>query len=64
MRVEAESAHLTPDYVRMHAIDALGKSFSGPGSHVFVLPTGKDGLPGYFLPFLKPFSKMLDGQSP
>jgi regulator of protease activity HflC (stomatin/prohibitin superfamily) len=62
VRIAAESTHLTPDYIRLHAIDALAKSFEGPNTKVYVLPTGKNGLPGYFLPFLNPYGKTLTGK--
>jgi regulator of protease activity HflC (stomatin/prohibitin superfamily) len=61
-RILAESTHLTPDYVRLHAIDALAKTFDGPNTRLYVLPTGKNGLPSYFLPFLNPYGRTLTGE--
>ncbi|MHB8417172.1 MAG: SPFH domain-containing protein [Myxococcales bacterium] len=62
VRIEAESRPLTPAYIRVHAIDALAKGFESPGTRLYVLPTGKDGLPSYFLPFLNPYGKTLGGE--
>ena len=56
-RILAQSKALTPDYIRLQAVDALAKALSGPNEKIFVLPSGKDGLPGFFSPFLNPFAQ-------
>jgi regulator of protease activity HflC (stomatin/prohibitin superfamily) len=60
-KLQAESQPLTPNYVRLKALEALSAAVSGPNSHVYVLPIGKNGLPAYFTPFLNPFGKELAG---
>lgn len=59
-RIAAASAKLTPNYIRLQAIEALGAAMSGPNTKVIVLPTGKNGLPGFFAPFLNPLGDSLD----
>lgn len=54
-RIQALSQNLSPNYVRIQALDALAKALSGPGTTKMVLPVGKDGLPTYLAPFLNPF---------
>jgi regulator of protease activity HflC (stomatin/prohibitin superfamily) len=61
VRVQAESQNLSPSYVRLKAIEAMGNALSGEGTRLMVLPVGKDGLPGYFAPFLNPFSSFMSG---
>lgn len=53
-RIEATSSRLTPSYIRLQAIDALARAMSGPNTKVVVMPTGKNGLPSFFGPFLNP----------
>jgi regulator of protease activity HflC (stomatin/prohibitin superfamily) len=62
-RIAAVSQNLTPNYVRLQALDALAKSLDGEGTRTFVLPVGKDGLPAYFAPFLNPFAAASLGAS-
>jgi regulator of protease activity HflC (stomatin/prohibitin superfamily) len=62
-KVQSESQSLTPNYVRLKALEALSAAVSGPNAHVYVLPTGKNGMPSYFTPFLNPFGKELSGLS-
>jgi hypothetical protein len=50
---------LSQNYVRVQALDSLAKAMSAPGNRLMVMPTGKDGLPSYFLPFLNPFGKWM-----
>jgi regulator of protease activity HflC (stomatin/prohibitin superfamily) len=59
VRIQAESQSLSPNYVRLKALDAMGNALSGEGTKLLVLPVGKDGLPGYFAPFLNPFSNFM-----
>ena len=58
-RVQALSQNLSPNYVRIQALESLAKAFSGPGTRIMVLPVGKDGLPAYLTPFLNPFAPHL-----
>lgn len=55
-RILAVSKALTPDYIRLQGIENLAKALSGSNEKLFVLPTGKDGLPGFFSPFLNPYA--------
>lgn len=55
-RIAATSAKLTPNYIRLQAIQALATAMSGPNTKVIVMPTGKNGLPSFFAPFLNPMS--------
>jgi regulator of protease activity HflC (stomatin/prohibitin superfamily) len=55
-RIAAESQNLSPNYVRIKALEALSKAIGSGDNNVMVLPVGKDGLPGYFAPFLNPFT--------
>jgi regulator of protease activity HflC (stomatin/prohibitin superfamily) len=66
VRAEAERVHiqsvsqnLSPKYVRLQALEAMGNALSGEGTKLMVLPVGKDGLPSYFAPFLNPFSSFM-----
>jgi regulator of protease activity HflC (stomatin/prohibitin superfamily) len=52
VRIQAVSQGLTDNYVRLQSVSALAQAMGGANTKVFVLPTGKDGLPGYFHPFL------------
>jgi regulator of protease activity HflC (stomatin/prohibitin superfamily) len=54
-RILAVSQNLSPNYVRIQAIEALAKNLGAPGTKTMVLPVGKDGLPSYLGPFLNPF---------
>jgi regulator of protease activity HflC (stomatin/prohibitin superfamily) len=56
VRIQAASQNLSPNYVRIQALEALAKAISHDGQTTMVLPVGKDGLPAYFGPFLNPFS--------
>ena len=53
-RIEATSARLTPNYIRLQAIDSLAKAMSGQNTKLVIMPTGKNGLPAFFSPFLNP----------
>ena len=55
-RIAAVSANLTPNYVRLQALDALAKAMSGGNEKVLVMPTGKDGMPAFFAPFFNPYT--------
>jgi regulator of protease activity HflC (stomatin/prohibitin superfamily) len=55
VRIQAASQNLSPNYVRIQALEALSRAMSAGGGKVMVLPVGKDGLPAYFTPFLNPF---------
>jgi regulator of protease activity HflC (stomatin/prohibitin superfamily) len=59
VRIQAASQNLSPNYVRVQALEALSHAIGAGGGKVMVLPVGKDGLPGYFGPFLNPFSNFL-----
>jgi regulator of protease activity HflC (stomatin/prohibitin superfamily) len=64
-RIQAASQNLSPNYVRVQALEALSHALGGQGQKVLVLPVGKDGLPAYFAPFLNPFSgSLLEGKTP
>src|SRR5262249_9527353 len=63
VRIQAASQNLTPNYVRVQALEALSHAMSQGGEKVMVLPVGKDGLPGYFAPFLNPFGNFLGALS-
>jgi regulator of protease activity HflC (stomatin/prohibitin superfamily) len=54
-RVQAISQNLSPNYVRIQALDSLSKVLAAGNTKVMVLPVGKDGLPAYLSPFLNPF---------
>ena len=58
-RIQAESQNLSPNYVRIQALDALSRAVGAGSGKVMVLPVGKDGLPAYFTPFLNPFGNFL-----
>ena len=53
-RIAATSKVLTPDYVRLQSVNALATALSGPNEKLFVLPSGMQGLPAFFAPFLDP----------
>jgi regulator of protease activity HflC (stomatin/prohibitin superfamily) len=61
VRIQAASQNLSSNYVRVQALEALSHAMSAGGDKVMVLPVGKDGLPGYFSPFLNPFAGFLGG---
>ena len=61
-RIAAASAKLTPAYLRLQAIEAVSRAMSGSNTKVIVMPTGKDGLPSFFAPFLNPLASALDGK--
>ncbi len=61
VRIQAASQNLSPNYVRVQALEALSRALGGGGQKVMVLPVGKDGLPAYFAPFLNPFSNNMFG---
>jgi regulator of protease activity HflC (stomatin/prohibitin superfamily) len=54
-RIRDVSANLTPSYVKLKSIEALAQTLSAGNTRIMVLPTGKDGLPAYFGPFLNPY---------
>jgi regulator of protease activity HflC (stomatin/prohibitin superfamily) len=54
-RIAAASQNLTPNYIRLQAIEALAKTMSGENTRMLVMPVGKDGLPAFFGPFLNPY---------
>jgi regulator of protease activity HflC (stomatin/prohibitin superfamily) len=58
-RILAESVHLTPNYLRLQAVQALATALEK--SHFTVIPVGTNGLPSFFAPFLNPMSPALDG---
>ena len=60
-RIEATTAHLTPAYVRLQALDALAKAMSGSNTKMIVVPVGPNGLPSFFQPFLDPFGSKVFG---
>src|SRR5262249_17407208 len=59
VRVQAESQNLSPSYVRLKALAAMGGALGADGTKIMVLPVGKDGLPSYFAPFLNPFGNFM-----
>jgi regulator of protease activity HflC (stomatin/prohibitin superfamily) len=63
VRIQAVSTNLSPNYVRIQALEALAHAITAGTSKMLVLPVGKDGLPGYFAPFLNPFGNFM-GQLP
>jgi regulator of protease activity HflC (stomatin/prohibitin superfamily) len=60
-RIAAQSQNLSANYVRIAALEALGKALGNGAGRTVVLPVGKDGLPAYFAPFLDPYSKLFGG---
>jgi regulator of protease activity HflC (stomatin/prohibitin superfamily) len=58
-RIQAVSTNLSPNYVRLQALESLAHAMSDGPNQVMVLPVGKDGLPGYFAPFLNPFGNFM-----
>jgi regulator of protease activity HflC (stomatin/prohibitin superfamily) len=62
-RLAAVNQNLSPNYVRLQALEAMGKAMSGDHAHVYVLPTGKDGLPAFFAPFLNPYGPAMTAMS-
>lgn len=58
-RIAAASQNLSPNYVRIQALQALSTAIGSGDNNVMVLPVGKDGLPAYFAPFLNPFSNFM-----
>lgn len=60
-RILATTAHLTPAYVRLQALDALAKAMSGANTKMIVVPVGPNGLPAFFQPFLNPFGSNVLG---
>lgn len=62
-RIAATSSKLTPSYIRLEAIRALSEAMQGPNTKVIVMPTGKNGLPSFFAPFLDPLGSSLTGAS-
>ncbi len=61
IRIAASSQNLSPNYVRLQALEVLGKSISSGNTRMYVMPTGKDGLPMYFNPFMNPFGSSMTG---
>jgi regulator of protease activity HflC (stomatin/prohibitin superfamily) len=59
VRIQAVSQNLSPSYVRLQALQAMGSALGGSGTKLMVLPVGKDGLPSYFAPFLNPFGNFM-----
>jgi len=59
VRIQSASQNLSPNYVRIQALEALSHAMGAGSGKVMVLPVGKDGLPGYFSPFLNPFGNFL-----
>jgi len=57
-RILDESAHLTPAYVRLKAIETLAAALEN--SKLTIVPVGANGLPSFFAPFLNPLSPALD----
>ncbi|HNC01179.1 MAG TPA: prohibitin family protein, partial [Leptospiraceae bacterium] len=41
------NAHLTPNYLKLKAIESHYKAFESPNSKIIFIPVGKDGLPAY-----------------
>jgi regulator of protease activity HflC (stomatin/prohibitin superfamily) len=63
VRIQAVSQNLSPNYVRLQALEALANTLGADGNKIMVLPVGKDGLPGYFSPFMNPFGNYLGALS-
>lgn len=59
-RIAATSMKITPNYIRLQAIEALAKAMSGDNTKVIVMPTGKNGMPSFFAPFLNPLGGSLE----
>ncbi|HVO30969.1 MAG TPA: hypothetical protein VMV18_09540, partial [bacterium] len=58
-RIAAIAGALTPNYVRLQALDALARATAGSGAKTIVVPTTKDGLPAIYAPFLNPYGGAL-----
>jgi regulator of protease activity HflC (stomatin/prohibitin superfamily) len=63
VRIAAASENLSSNYVRIQGLQALSQAIGSGDNNVMVLPVGKDGLPGYFAPFLNPFSNFMGALS-
>lgn len=57
-RIAAEGSALTPNYVRLQAVQALAGVLAS--AKMVVVPVGSNGLPAFFAPFLNPLSGTLD----
>ena len=64
-RIAAASQNLSENYVRLRALEVLGTSLASSNQRIYVVPTGKNGLPMYMSPFMNPFGNGLSdfGQS-
>jgi len=60
-RIAATSINLSTNYVRLKALETLAGALSQGNTKLIVTPTGKDGLPLFFSPFLNPYSNQLMG---
>ena len=54
-RAAAEKTRIiTPQLLRLEALEAMSKAVSGTNAKVYVMPIGKNGLPQFWSPFLNP----------
>jgi len=58
-RIASMTVHLTPNYLRLQAIQALSTALEK--AHLVVVPVGPNGLPSFFQPFLNPMTASLTG---
>jgi hypothetical protein len=59
---EWKIVHIHWSFPQPH-LEVLGKSLSAGNTRMYVMPTGKDGLPMYFNPFLNPFGSSMTGMA-
>ena len=57
-RIQSLSNNLSPNYVRIQALEALAKAMSGDNVKMMIMPVGANGLPSFFTPFLDPYAKL------
>lgn len=57
-RIAAESLHLTPNYLRLQAMQTLAGALEK--AHLVVVPVGPNGLPSFFAPWLNPMTASLE----
>lgn len=63
VRIASTSANLSSNYLRLKSIEALSAAFANNNAHTYVVPTGKDGMPAMFMPFLNPYGPYFGGAS-
>lgn len=54
-RIQAASTAMSDNYVRLRSLELLAQTMSSGNEKLIVVPTGANGLPAFFAPFLNPF---------